>query len=437
MRRALALPILAAGLAACAVSASSESHEAVDSSDLTESQGAVVSFTFDDGYASQLTLAAPILARHGFVGTDYVATGLLASAPDEWGSRYLTWPEVHTLGDQYGWEIGSHSVSHPPLTTVDETQLERELADSKAELVANGFDVTGFATPYGDYNDAVLRQAAKLYAYHRPFHDTDVLNSYPVDRSLLWVKQVQAGGGGAPSITVDDVKGWIDEAVREKAWLVLVFHEIREQSNAELATAAGSDGDVGVAWGYAFSATDLSAIADYVASKNVRVRTPQAMLAPRTKAKNLIANGGFAGGLAGFTTDRPARVITELDHGAWPSAEQSVALVGATQNAHLFGPKVPVQHTAYTLETYVDASRLTKGSVGFYVDEWDAAGNWVSGQYIRDVPDHQQRKVEHVAFEYTPGEHAVKASLQIILSPGATGTAFVDELGWVRGRTVY
>ena len=104
-------------------------------------------------------------------------------------------------------------------------------------------------------------------------------------------------------------------------------------------------------------------------------------------------------------------------------------------DAHLFGPRVPVQAgSRYTVGTYVDASRLTQGSVGFYVDEWDAAGTWVSGKYIRDVPSFPRRRIEQVAFGYVPTSAVVEtASLQIILSPGAAGTAYVDEVWWALG----
>ncbi|HET6863665.1 MAG TPA: polysaccharide deacetylase family protein, partial [Candidatus Saccharimonadales bacterium] len=37
--------------------------------------GAKISFTFDDGYTSAATQAAPTLAKYGFTGTDYVISG--------------------------------------------------------------------------------------------------------------------------------------------------------------------------------------------------------------------------------------------------------------------------------------------------------------------------------------------------------------------------
>ncbi len=393
----------------------------------------VVSFTFDDGYLSQLTEAARILGTRGFAATEYIALRRLTEAPDEWGSSFMRWDDLTRLQREYGWEIASHSISHPLLTEVSAQQLEQELRDSKAQLLAHGFDTTGFAAPYGDYNDAVLRKAAALYRHFRPFHDTDTLNAFPVDRALITVKQVQSGGTEpeVPVTTVAEVKGWIDQAVREKAWLVLVLHDLRAAPAADLKRD-------NVAWGYGFPNASLEEIADYCLQQRISVRTVAQVLAP-TGAANRIANGGFTNGLAGFQTDAPVRVtLDEQGNGAFPSPQNAVALRGAVPGAHLFGPRLAVRAgSRYTLEAYVDASRLSRGSVGFYVDEWDAQGRWVSGQYIRDVPDAPGRKVQRVAFRYQAGAAAKTASLQIILSPSAEGVAYVDELSWHLGSLVY
>ena len=80
---------------------------------------AIVSFTFDDAYRTQLTEAAPILAARGFPATEYVATFRIGAPPDEWGSPFMSWDDVHTLRDDYDWEIASHSVNHPLLDTLE------------------------------------------------------------------------------------------------------------------------------------------------------------------------------------------------------------------------------------------------------------------------------------------------------------------------------
>ncbi|MDX6726905.1 MAG: hypothetical protein QOK49_1710, partial [Baekduia sp.] len=100
--------------------------------------------TFDDNYRSVLERAKPILDRHGLVGTLYVPTDWVGETrPMAWPGidRWLGTPhepELHGLGWEEldrlasaGWEIGSHTCSHPRLSELDDAQLARELQASK------------------------------------------------------------------------------------------------------------------------------------------------------------------------------------------------------------------------------------------------------------------------------------------------------------------
>lgn len=63
-----------------------------------------VSLTFDDGRASQLGLAVPILAEHGLTATFY-----LNPRGDAWLTDLAPWREVVAAGH----EIGNHTLAHP------------------------------------------------------------------------------------------------------------------------------------------------------------------------------------------------------------------------------------------------------------------------------------------------------------------------------------
>src|SRR3990172_11476281 len=86
---------------------------------------AKISFTFDEGYASALTQAAPTLAKYGLSGTVYVTTGCMGmtTAPNSCRANtdatYMSWDQLSQLKNSYGWEVGSHTVSHPYLATFD------------------------------------------------------------------------------------------------------------------------------------------------------------------------------------------------------------------------------------------------------------------------------------------------------------------------------
>ncbi len=82
---------------------------------------------FDDGYRDNLTKAAPIMKKYGFVGSMYMAVKF------EGWPGYLDWQGEEELL-KYGWEIGSHTFSHVPLTTLSQEQVRSELEKSSAYI---------------------------------------------------------------------------------------------------------------------------------------------------------------------------------------------------------------------------------------------------------------------------------------------------------------
>ena len=129
--------------------------------------------TFDDSYASVHSLARPILERRGavatvFVPTAYVTPGTPMSWPgiDNWvGTEHedellpMSWDQLAALAAA-GWEIGSHTQTHPHLTELAPGRLAEELAGSRAEIERNlGLPCPAIAYPYGDHDEAVLAAA--------------------------------------------------------------------------------------------------------------------------------------------------------------------------------------------------------------------------------------------------------------------------------------
>jgi peptidoglycan/xylan/chitin deacetylase (PgdA/CDA1 family) len=137
-----------------------------------------VAVTFDDGFRSVATLAFPILRHYGlpatvFVATDHVGTGEPMRWPgiDPWlGGEHeaellpLDWPELERLVDA-GWEVGSHTRSHPRLTRIDDARLADELRGSREVCErALSLPCRTLAYPYGDH-DARVVAAARAAGY--------------------------------------------------------------------------------------------------------------------------------------------------------------------------------------------------------------------------------------------------------------------------------
>lgn len=109
-----------------------------------------VVITFDDGNGDLYTEAFPIMQAHGMVGVAYLVNSTLDLA------EIVTSAQVKELIDS-GWEIGSHSATHPELTGVHD-QLETEIAHSRRDLQERfQVPVNSFSYPFGVFDDTVYQ----------------------------------------------------------------------------------------------------------------------------------------------------------------------------------------------------------------------------------------------------------------------------------------
>lgn len=138
-------------------------------------EGRSVAITFDDAYRSVLELARPILDSFAAPATVFAPTDYIGDeAPMSWNGvdrwhggaheRELTpmsWAQLRALADS-GWEIGSHTCTHPHLTALDDAALRDELTRSRAACEAQlGIECTSLAYPYGDVDERVVAATAR------------------------------------------------------------------------------------------------------------------------------------------------------------------------------------------------------------------------------------------------------------------------------------
>ena len=122
-----------------------------------------VLITFDDGYRSNLEIAVPILRNHGFSATFFVVAALLDSTnvwdADEIQEPLLSVDDVRRL-DALGFEIGSHTMTHPHLSSLSPSELLWELTESKRRLEEiTSQSVTALAYPWSEHSPRVRRAA--------------------------------------------------------------------------------------------------------------------------------------------------------------------------------------------------------------------------------------------------------------------------------------
>jgi peptidoglycan/xylan/chitin deacetylase (PgdA/CDA1 family) len=114
-----------------------------------------VMITFDDGYADNYSVAAPVLEKYGYPATFYIVTGSVGSA------EYMSWEQIKDL-DRRGMDIGSHSETHLDLTLLSAADLRSELSGSAAAITSQiGHPVYWLSFPGGSYDQDVLRFTAE------------------------------------------------------------------------------------------------------------------------------------------------------------------------------------------------------------------------------------------------------------------------------------
>jgi peptidoglycan/xylan/chitin deacetylase (PgdA/CDA1 family) len=139
-------------------------------------EGKIFAVTFDDGFRSVLEHGYPVLSKLDVSATVF-AWPVAVDAQDEpvvgpvlepyRGTAHhhelfsMSWDELRRLRDA-GWEIGSHAMSHPYLTRLDEAALDWELQASRERLEAElGVPCRTLAYPSGDYDQRVVAATAR------------------------------------------------------------------------------------------------------------------------------------------------------------------------------------------------------------------------------------------------------------------------------------
>lgn len=136
--------------------------------------------TFDDGHGSNATQAAPLLAEKGLSGLFFITADFCRKRED-----YCSDDDLRNMLAQ-GMNLGTHGVTHGFLADMDESQSQRELAESKQwleEVLGESVDTVSF--PGGRYSSRELKIAQSLgyrWAHDSTFalHKLDVAKDFHV-----------------------------------------------------------------------------------------------------------------------------------------------------------------------------------------------------------------------------------------------------------------
>lgn len=183
-------------------------------SNSTEHSGAVITIIDDDGYSEFLNQWKVVSDKKGIKSTVAVYKNRVGQP------GAMTISELQSLKAE-GFEIVSHSVSHPDINTVDEETWDAESAESKDFIISNHLgngEVMVYPKGFTTSTEEQKEMIKKITSIHFKY-GVDALggvNFSPVD-------PYEVNRQGMPS-NFDAIKGYIDEAAQKDGWLIFLTH---------------------------------------------------------------------------------------------------------------------------------------------------------------------------------------------------------------------
>jgi peptidoglycan/xylan/chitin deacetylase (PgdA/CDA1 family) len=192
---------------------------AVDKRQILPFNEPVISVNFDDGWESVYTDALPVLQSDGIPTTQYIIAGEFMNP------AYMSLAQVKAMKNA-GHEIGSHTMSHPDLTTLDENRLFYELSESK-NLLSEVQPINDFAAPYSASDPTTLAFIKRLYRSNRL---SDGAKSSSIEKDINTKANFNQYAITAFAVTrqtdVATIQRYIDYTKANNGWLILVYHQI-------------------------------------------------------------------------------------------------------------------------------------------------------------------------------------------------------------------
>ena len=140
-----------------------------------------VVLSFDDGFRDWYTAAYPLLAKHGWVGTMNLAVSHIGEHGGGWIRKLVA----------AGWELDSHTLTHPDLIALSDADLKREVSGSRRVLHRLfGVPVRFFSYPSGAF-DARVVAAVRAAGY---FGAVTTLEGYAVRSQRFALHRIRIDG---------------------------------------------------------------------------------------------------------------------------------------------------------------------------------------------------------------------------------------------------
>lgn len=176
-----------------------------------------LSLVFDDGYETHYTLVYPLMKKYNLKGNVFI----LAEQTMFEGRELMSFSQAKELQDN-GWEIGSHGLVHVCLNSINESDAENSIIQSKMILISRGLSINSFAYPYGCFYDK-LKNITKNYYSSSKSLDWGYNDFSTLDKHKLYSKWV------SKTNSPEEICSWIAYAKNNNKLLLLNFYYIDER----------------------------------------------------------------------------------------------------------------------------------------------------------------------------------------------------------------
>jgi peptidoglycan/xylan/chitin deacetylase (PgdA/CDA1 family) len=397
-----------------------------------------VSFTFDDGDKTLYQNVRPMFKSLGVIGTGYITTDFVGD------SDHVSWSQIKTLQTTDGWEIGNHTKSHKDLSLISDQEILAELNGAQTAFTNNGVkNVKAFAPPFGEYNDhivSLMKSTGYLTSSRQAWTEGESFNT--LSNFKPWAINVVSLDKG---VKVSQIKTLLDEAARDKKWLVLVIHEI-------VTTPKNT---------YQYKTTDLNLIASYAAtlkkssqldavtisqglslmnSDPAPVPTPTPTPdpepiptpTPTPTGENLIKNPGFDSGWTNWHQSGSGVSLIDItqatanQYSPYPGKRLKIAGGSGEYTVYTDNIKLPDTGVNFFFREWANVT-LTKGRFGLWIDEFDSSGKYISGKEIGGFASNLSGTTLS-EFKYQRSSTKVSSiAINIYSESGTAGTALFDS----------
>lgn len=188
--------------------------------DKSKTRGKTVVLTFDDGYGDNYKNVFPVLKKHGFPATIFLATGFIGSNMNNSYNKpldMLSWDQIKEMHNSGIIDFEPHTKNHKNFANIPTGESSNEVGLSKSDIESNlGKRCGFFAYPHGEYNDKI-KEVLKNFGFSgavctkegffRKGDDLFSLRRNSIDRTVNM--EVFKGKLGYSNIVYQLFKNWL------------------------------------------------------------------------------------------------------------------------------------------------------------------------------------------------------------------------------------